>query len=85
MKSRMALLTVAGLVLAAGAGADDPKPAAPVKPNVKLADVQAAQPKVEPGKVKWHQDFAVARKAAEQSGKPVFLFQLLGRLDEEFV
>ena len=41
-------------------------------------------PKVEPGKVKWHADFATARAASAKSGKPVLLFQLLGRLDEQF-
>ena len=40
--------------------------------------------RVEPGLVRWHADFAAARAAATRSGKPVLLFQLLGRLDEEF-
>ena len=38
----------------------------------------------EPGKVEWHASFQDACNAARQSGKPVLLFQLLGRLDEEF-
>src|SRR5262249_43292646 len=41
-------------------------------------------PKVEPGKVKWHADFATARAASAKSGKPILLFQLLGRLDDQF-
>ena len=41
-------------------------------------------PKVEPGKVKWHSDFATARAASAKSGKPVLLFQMLGRLDDQF-
>jgi hypothetical protein len=41
-------------------------------------------PKVQPGKVRWHKDFAAAIKAAEKSGKPVLLFQMMGRLDERF-
>jgi len=41
-------------------------------------------PKVEPGKVKWHADFATARAASAKSGKPVLLFQMLGKLDEQF-
>jgi hypothetical protein len=41
-------------------------------------------PKVEPGKVNWHADFATARAASAKSGKPVLLFQMLGRLDEQF-
>jgi hypothetical protein len=41
-------------------------------------------PAVEPGKVKWHRDFDTACKAAEKSGKPVFLFQMMGKLDDQF-
>lgn len=43
-----------------------------------------ANPKVEPGKVRWHADFDAARAAAAKSGKPVLLFQLMGKLDERF-
>jgi len=41
-------------------------------------------PKVEPGKVKWHADFDTACKAAAKSGKPVMLFQMMGKLDDQF-
>jgi hypothetical protein len=41
-------------------------------------------PKVEPGKVRWHADFAAACRAAARSGKPVLLFHMMGRLDEKF-
>jgi hypothetical protein len=41
-------------------------------------------PKVEPGKVVWHPTFAAARKAAAQTGKPVLLFQMMGKLDDQF-
>ncbi len=41
-------------------------------------------PKVEPGKVKWHADFDAACKAAAKSGKPVLLFQMMGKLDDQF-
>jgi hypothetical protein len=41
-------------------------------------------PTVEPGKVKWHKSFADACAASKQSGKPVLLFQLMGRLDHQF-
>lgn len=41
-------------------------------------------PKVEPGRVKWAADFDEAVKKAERSGRPVLLFQLIGRLDERF-
>jgi hypothetical protein len=39
--------------------------------------------KVAPGLVRWHADFEAACAAARSSGKPVLLFQLLGRLDDE--
>jgi hypothetical protein len=41
-------------------------------------------PRVRPGRVRWHEDFAAARAASERSGKPVMLFQMLGRMDEKF-
>jgi hypothetical protein len=36
------------------------------------------------GLVRWHATFRAACEAAGHSGKPVLLFQLLGRLDQEF-
>ena len=44
----------------------------------------AVNPSVEPGLVRWHSDFAAACVASRGSGKPVLLFQLLGRLDQRF-
>lgn len=44
----------------------------------------ADNPTVEPGKVKWHRSFEAARTAAANSGKPVLLFQMMGRLDQQF-
>jgi hypothetical protein len=41
-------------------------------------------PRVTPGLIGWHADLSAARTAARESGRPVLLFQLLGRLDEEF-
>jgi hypothetical protein len=41
-------------------------------------------PKVAPGKVRWHKDFASACAAAAKSGKPVLLFHMMGRLDDKF-
>jgi hypothetical protein len=43
-----------------------------------------ANPKVRPGQVRWHEDFAAACRAAQRSGKPVFHFHMLGRLDQRF-
>jgi len=41
-------------------------------------------PRVRPGRVRWHEDFAAACAASGRSGKPVMLFQMLGRMDEKF-
>ena len=43
----------------------------------------ALDTKVKPGDIQWHPGFAAACTAARASGKPVLLFQLLGKLDEE--
>ncbi len=48
------------------------------------APADFVNPKVEPGKVRWHADFAAACRAAANSGKPVLLFHMMGRLDEKF-
>ena len=65
--------------LAAGAlvglGANAPSPA-------ETSD--AGNPRVRPGRVGWHGDFAAACAAARTSGKPVFLFHMMGRLDQRF-
>src|SRR6266849_4336251 len=44
--------------------------------RVLAASTAFVNPKVEPGKVRWHADFAAARTAAAKSGKPVLLFQM---------
>jgi hypothetical protein len=41
-------------------------------------------PKVQPGRVQWHPTFAKACEAARKSGKPVLLFHMMGKLDEQF-
>ena len=41
-------------------------------------------PKTGPGLVRWHVSFAAACQAAGKSGKPVLLFQMMGKLDEQF-
>lgn len=58
------------------AGRTIPSPATPASAFIN--------PKVEPGKVRWHKTFADACRAAQQSGKPVLLFQMMGNLDERF-
>lgn len=41
-------------------------------------------PAVPAGLVAWHKDVKAASAAAQKSGKPVLLFQMLGNLDDEF-
>ncbi|MBW3541777.1 MAG: hypothetical protein KY476_16035 [Planctomycetes bacterium] len=45
---------------------------------------QQLNPTVEPGRVRWLADFDAARATAARSGRPVLLFQLMGRLDQRF-
>jgi hypothetical protein len=52
--------------------------------NVAVTAEPFVNPKVAPGKVHWHGDFAQACQAATKSHKPVLLFQMMGRLDEKF-
>jgi hypothetical protein len=60
---------VAAKAIQSGAAADVPRP--------------SKNRKVPPGYVQWHADFQSASSASQKSGKPVLLFQLMGRLDEE--
>jgi hypothetical protein len=55
-----------------------------VASTTPATDEKFVNPKVEPGKVKWHKDFATACAAARKSGKPVLLFEMMGRLDQKF-
>jgi hypothetical protein len=59
-------------------------PGAPANPPPPTPPVASDNPKVEPGKVKWHADFAAACEAAKKSGKPVLLFHMMGNLDDKF-
>jgi hypothetical protein len=43
-----------------------------------------SNPAVRRGRVRWHEDFAAACAAGRNSGKPVLLFHMLGRLDQKF-
>lgn len=58
------------------------------KANATRADAGKStgfkNPKVEPGKVRWHANFDKAVAAAGKSRKPVLLFQMIGNLDERF-
>lgn len=39
---------------------------------------------VAPGRVSWHASYRDALAASASSGKPVLLFLMLGKLDDEF-
>lgn len=41
-------------------------------------------PKVQPGKVRWHATLEAAQAAAGKSRKPILLFQMMGKLDDQF-
>ena len=74
---------------AANAPADRAKGAIESRPERVVAALSTtatadANPAVKPGKVNWHPTFAEACAASKQSGKPVLLFQLLGKLDHKF-
>jgi hypothetical protein len=43
-----------------------------------------ANKNVPPGLVAWRKDFATACSLSQHSGKPVLLFQMMGKLDDEF-
>jgi hypothetical protein len=63
------------------------RPIAKVIKNTAAGEAKNAafvNPKVEPGAVKWHATFDDACKASTKSGKPVLLFQMMGKLDEKF-
>ena len=57
------------------------QPSAPAREPAARSD---DNPRVEPGKVQWHDDVAAATSAARRSGKPVLVFHLLGQLDQRF-
>ena len=50
----------------------------------KTSDGEFVNPKVAPGMIKWHAGFDSACVAASKSGKPVLLFQMMGKLDDQF-
>lgn len=57
-------------------------PASPAAPT-PVQSISSST-KVTPGKVTWHPDFESACRASSASGKPVLLFQMMGRLDDHF-
>jgi hypothetical protein len=57
-------------------------PVAPAPRAVAVAETD--NPRVEPGKVKWHATIADAHAAAQKSGRPVLVFHMMGQLDRQF-
>lgn len=58
---------------------------APLKSSLRPAPPgRAGTRRVRAGRVAWRRDLRAALAAAAASKKPVMLFQLLGRLDQEF-
>src|SRR5947209_3819920 len=81
------LVTLGGVWAANEKGRDATKYEVEASPKAVVAAaarVEADNPKVAPGKVNWHGSFADACEASRKSGKPVLLFQLLGKLDQQF-
>jgi hypothetical protein len=52
--------------------------------NTSSNSVPIANKNVPPGLVTWRKDFATACSLSQRSGKPVLLFQMMGKLDDEF-
>jgi len=71
---------VAVALAVAACRAEGPLPAGPERGG---AQESGAGPRVAAGLVRWHPDFEAALRAAETSGRPVLLFDMLGRLDRE--
>ena len=69
-----------GAALLARVGHTAPSPA----PAPAPAAGAFVNPRVAPGKVRWHADFAAACRASARTGRPVLLFQMMGRLDDRF-
>lgn len=52
--------------------------------NLPPSATRGDNPVVTPGLVHWHPSFDAACQASRTSGKPVLLFHLMGRLDQQF-
>jgi hypothetical protein len=52
--------------------------------GVTATGKEFVNPRVQPGRVRWHPSLESACEAAKKSGKPVLLFQMMGKLDDQF-
>ncbi len=73
-----------GWVIPPGYGEDSSSNVEVPQANACSVPVTAQNPRAVPGKVQWRDSFEAACEASKQSEKPVLLFEMLGRLDEEF-
>jgi len=84
MKAVIPLL-ISGLCLTAAIASPTLQEAVKAAPEVAPeAPAETMAERVAPGLVAWHPDREAALAAAQVSGRPVLLFQMLGRLDERF-
>jgi hypothetical protein len=73
----------AGAVL--GLAGASPQPAGgPTPVSGTTGGGSFSNPQVSPGRVQWRGSFDAACAAARRSSKPVFLFHMMGRLDQRF-
>lgn len=56
----------------------------PVRPELARKSDSRYGRTVQPGLVAWHADLADASTRSANSGKPVLVFQMMGKLDQEF-
>lgn len=80
---------IAGQTAAQAPVADGPKRAIERAAKAVVQEKSGAatafvNPKVLPGRVQWHPTFEAACAASQKSGKPVLLFQMMGKLDDQF-
>jgi hypothetical protein len=81
MRFARPLLVTATLLAAACSPSEPPAPS----PAPAAAETSSAEnPPAAPGLVRWHPRVAAAQEAARASGKPLLVFQLLGRIDDEY-
>jgi hypothetical protein len=60
------------------------RPAAVIVEKTSPAAKPDVNPKVEPGKVRWHKSLEEACQASKKSMKPVLMLHLMGQLDLQF-
>ena len=82
MRCKRTLLVTALLFAGACAPPEEAAPRA-AQPDAAAVPAMPANPRAAPGLVRWHESVGAAQAAARASGRPLLVFQLLGRLDDE--